>query len=159
MAHDKTTEEKLVASNRKARHEYFIEDTLEAGIALTGTEIKSVRQGRVSLTDAYAEIRDGEAYLVNAHISEYEYGNRLNHDPRRRRKLLLHKGQIRKLHSKVKERGYTIVPLRMYLTRGYAKVEIGLARGKKIWDKREDIAKRDAQREIERSSKSSFRER
>ena len=145
--------EKLIASNRKARHEYFIEDTLEAGIALTGTEIQSVRLGRVSLGDAFAEIRGGEAFLVNSHISEYDFGNRMNHDPRRKRKLLLHKAEIRKLDSKVRERGYTIVPLRMYMTRGYAKVEIGLARGKKLWDKREDLAKRDAQREMERAAK------
>lgn len=150
--------EKLIASNRKARHEYFIEDTLEAGIALTGTEIQSVRLGRVSLGDAFAEIRGGEAFLVNSHISEYDFGNRMNHDPRRKRKLLLHKAEIRKLDSKVRERGYTIVPLRMYMTRGYAKVEIGLARGKKLWDKREDLAKRDAQREMERAAKPSSRE-
>lgn len=150
--------EKLIASNRKARHEYFIEDTLEAGIALTGTEIQSVRLGRVSLGDAFAEIRGGEAFLVNSHISEYDFGNRMNHDPRRKRKLLLHRAEIRKLDSKVRERGYTIVPLRMYMTRGYAKVEIGLARGKKLWDKREDLAKRDAQREMERAAKPSSRE-
>jgi SsrA-binding protein len=150
---------KLVASNRKARHEYFIEETYEAGIALTGTEIQSVRQGRVSLGDAYAEVRGGEVFLVNSHIAEYDYGNRLNHNPRRPRKLLLHKSEIRRLDSRVRERGYTIVPLRMYLRGGLAKLEIGLARGKKTWDKREDIAKRDAQREIERTSKASGRER
>ena len=150
---------KLVASNRKARHEYFIEETYEAGIALTGTEIQSVRQGRVSLGDAYAEVRGGEVFLVNSHIAEYDYGNRLNHNPRRLRKLLLHKSEIRRLDSRVRERGYTIVPLRMYLRGGLAKLEIGLARGKKMWDKREDIAKRDAQREIERTSKASGRER
>jgi SsrA-binding protein len=153
------TGEKLVASNRKARHEYFIEETYEAGIALTGTEIQSVRQGRVSLGDAYAEVRGGEVFLVNSHIAEYDYGNRLNHNPRRPRKLLLHKSEIRRLYSRVRERGYTIVPLRMYLRGGLAKLEIGLARGKKTWDKREDIAKRDAQREIERTSKASGRER
>ena len=153
------TGEKLVASNRKARHEHFIEETYEAGIALTGTEIQSVRQGRVSLGDAYAEVRGGEVFLVNSHIAEYDYGNRLNHNPRRPRKLLLHKSEIRRLDSRVRERGYTIVPLRMYLRGGLAKLEIGLARGKKTWDKREDIAKRDAQREIERTSKASGRER
>ena len=153
------TGEKLVASNRKARHEYFIEETYEAGIALTGTEIQSVRQGRVSLGDAYAEVRGGEVFLVNSHIAEYDYGNRLNHNPRRPRKLLLHKSEIRRLYARVRERGYTIVPLRMYLRGGLAKLEIGLARGKKTWDKREDIAKRDAQREIERTSKASGRER
>ena len=158
MSNEKT-HEKLVATNRKARHEYFIEETYEAGIALTGTEIQSVRQGRVSLGDAYAEVRGGEVFLVNSHIAEYDYGNRLNHNPRRPRKLLLHKSEIRRLDSRVRERGYTIVPLRMYLRGGLAKLEIGLARGKKTWDKREDIAKRDAQREIERTSKASGRER
>ncbi len=151
--------DKLVATNRKARYEYFIEETYEAGIALTGTEIQSVRQGRVSLGDAYAEVRGGEVFLVNSHIAEYDYGNRLNHNPRRSRKLLLHKSEIRRLDSRVRERGYTIVPLKMYLRGGLAKLEIGLARGKKMWDKREDIANRDAQREIERSTKASRRER
>ncbi|MEA4882593.1 MAG: SsrA-binding protein SmpB [Clostridia bacterium] len=150
--------EKLVASNRKARHEYFIEETYEAGISLTGTEIQSVRRGRVSLGDAYAEVRGGEMFLVNSHISEWDYGNRLNHDPLRPRRLLLHKHEITRLDSRVREKGYTIIPLRMYLVRGLAKVEIGLARGKKLWDKREDIAKRDADREIERASKSRGRE-
>jgi len=153
------TSDKLVATNRKARYEYFIEETYEAGIALTGTEIQSVRQGRVSLGDAYAEVRGGEVYLVNSHIAEYDYGNRLNHNPRRPRKLLLHKSEIRRLDSRVRERGYTIVPLKMYLRGGLAKLEIGLARGKKMWDKREDIANRDAEREIERSAKASRRER
>ena len=151
--------EKLVASNRKARHEYFIEETYEAGIALTGTEIQSVRQGRVSLGDAYAEVRNCEVFLINSHIAEYDYGNRLNHNPRRPRKLLLHKSEIRRLDSRVRERGYTIVPLKMYLRGGLAKIEIGLARGKKTWDKREDIAKRNVQREIERTAKASGRER
>ena len=151
--------EKLVASNRKARHEYFIEETYEAGIALTGTEIQSVRQGRVSLGDAYAEVRNGEVFLVNSRIAEYDYGNRFNHNPRRPRKLLLHKSEIRRLDSRVRERGYTIVPLKMYFRGGLAKLEIGLARGKKTWDKREDIANRDAQREIERTTKASRRDR
>lgn len=155
---DAKTQEKPVASNRKARHEYFIEETFEAGIALTGTEIQSVRLGRVSLADAYVEVRNDEAFLVSSHIAEYDFGNRLNHDPRRKRKLLLHKAEIRRLDSRVRERGYTIVPLRMYLTRGLAKLEIGLAKGKKLWDKREDAAKRDAQREIERSAKPGARE-
>ncbi len=155
---DEKTSEKLVATNRKARHEYFIEETYEAGIALTGTEIQSVRQGRVSLADAYADVRKGEVFLVNSHIAEYDFGNRLNHDPRRLRKLLLHRAEIRRLDSRVRERGYTIVPLRMYLRKGLAKLEIGLARGKKMWDKREDIAKRDVQREIERTAKSAGRD-
>lgn len=155
---DEKASEKLVATNRKARHEYFVEETYEAGIALTGTEIQSVRRGRVSLADSYAEVRNGEVFLVNSHIAEYDYGNRFNHNPRRPRKLLLHKVEIRRLDSRVRERGYTIVPLKMYLQRGLAKVEIGLAKGKKMWDKREDIAERDAQREIERSSKERARD-
>lgn len=155
---DAKTQEKLVASNRKARHEYFIEETFEAGIALTGTEIQSVRLGRVSLADAYVEVRNDEAFLVSSHIAEYDFGNIFNHDPRRKRKLLLHKAEIRRLDSRVRERGYTIVPLRMYLTRGLAKLEIGLAKGKKLWDKREDAAKRDVQREIDRSAKPGARE-
>ncbi|MDD2200751.1 MAG: SsrA-binding protein SmpB [Firmicutes bacterium] len=150
---DKELSAKVVATNRRARHEYFIEETYEAGIALTGTEIQSVRQGRVSLADAYAEVRNGEVLMVNAHIAEYDFGNRFNHDPRRPRKLLLHKKEIRRLDSRVREQGYTIVPLKMYIVRGYAKVEIGLAKGKKLWDKRRDIAERQARREMERATK------
>lgn len=150
---EKGSSVKLVATNRKARHEYFIEETYEAGIALTGTEIQSVRQGRVSLADAYAEVRNGEVFLINAHIAEYDFGNRFNHDPRRPRKLLLHKKEIMRLDSRVRERGYTIVPLKMYIVRGYAKVEIALAKGKKTWDKRRDIAERDAKREMDRAGK------
>ena len=131
----------------------LIEETYEAGIALTGTEIQSVRQGRVSLADAYAEVRNGEVFLINAHIAEYDFGNRFNHDPRRPRKLLLHKKEIMRLDSRVRERGYTIVPLKMYIVRGYAKVEIALAKGKKTWDKRRDIAERDARREMDRAAK------
>ncbi|MCR4425386.1 MAG: SsrA-binding protein SmpB [Firmicutes bacterium] len=155
---EKGPEERLVTTNRRARHDYFIEETFEAGIALTGTEIQSVRRGKVSLTDAYAEVRGGEVFLVNSHISEYDYGNRFNHDPRRPRKLLLHKTQIRRLDSRVREKGFTVVPLSMYLVRGLAKVEIALARGKRLYDKREDIAKREASREIERESKLTRRE-
>lgn len=151
-------QEKLVASNKKAWHDYFIEETYEAGIALTGTEIQSVRRGKVSLADGYAEIREGEAFLVNCHISEYDYGNRFNHEPRRPRKLLLHKTEIRRLFSKVREKGFTLVPLRMYLKRGLAKVEIGVAKGKKLYDKREDIAKRDAAREVDRTRKGRYQE-
>lgn len=150
---EKESSVKVVATNRRARHEYFIEETYEAGIALTGTEIQSVRQGRVSLTDAYAEVRNGEVFMVNAHVAEYDFGNRFNHDPRRPRKLLLHKKEIRRLDSRVREQGYTIVPLRMYIVLGYAKVEIGLAKGKKLWDKRQDIAERQAKREMERATK------
>lgn len=153
MADAKNESEKLVASNKKARHEYFIEEVYEAGIVLTGTEIQSVRRGKVSLIDSYVEVKQGESYLINAHISEYDFGNIFNHEPRRTRKLLLHKMQIRKLESKIREKGMTVVPLRMYLKRGLAKLEIGLARGKKLYDKRDDIAKRDVARDIDRAIK------
>jgi SsrA-binding protein len=136
--------------NRRARHEYHILDSLEAGLALTGTEVKSIRQGGVSLNEAYARFRDGEAWLLGMHVPPYKQGSFSNVDPNRPRKLLLHKEQIADLQSRVKEKGLTIVPLRMYFTRGMVKVQLGLARGKKVWDKREDIAKRDVEREIQR---------
>ncbi|MBN6186876.1 SsrA-binding protein SmpB [Aneurinibacillus sp. BA2021] len=142
---------KVVAQNKKARHDYFIEETYEAGIVLTGTEIKSIRKGRVNLKDGYAGIRNGEAWLYNVHISEYEQGNRYNHDPVRVRKLLLQRGEINKLLGQTKVQGYSLVPLRMYLKGGFCKVEIGLAKGKKNYDKRESIKKRDAQREVQRA--------
>lgn len=136
--------------NRRARHEYHILESLEAGLALTGTEVKSIRAGGVSLNEAYARFRDGEAWLMSMHIPPYKQGSFSNVDPNRPRKLLLHKEQIADLQSRVKEKGLTIVPLRMYFTRGIVKVQLGLARGKKTWDKREDIAKRDVEREIQR---------
>jgi SsrA-binding protein len=136
--------------NRRARHEYHILESLEAGLALTGTEVKSIRAGGVSLSEAYARFRDGEAWLLGMHVPAYKQGSFSNVDPNRPRKLLLHKEQIADLQSRVKEKGLTIVPLRMYFTRGMVKVQLGLARGKKIWDKREDIAKRDVEREISR---------
>ena len=136
--------------NRRARHEYHILDSLEAGLALTGTEVKAIRQGGVSLNEAYARFRDGEAWLMSMHVPPYKQGSFSNVDPNRPRKLLLHKEQIADLQTRVKEKGLTIVPLRMYFTRGIVKVELGLARGKKVWDKREDIAKRDVEREIAR---------
>jgi SsrA-binding protein len=136
--------------NRRARHEYHILDSLEAGLALTGTEVKSIRQGGVSLSEAYARFRDGEAWLLGMHVPPYKQGSFSNVDPNRPRKLLLHKEQIADLQSRVKEKGLTIVPLRMYFTRGMVKVQLGLARGKKQWDKREDIAKRDVEREMQR---------
>ncbi|MDI6872474.1 MAG: SsrA-binding protein SmpB [Bacillota bacterium] len=143
--------ERTVATNREARHEYFILETLESGIVLTGTEIKSVRAGRVNLKDSYAKVEDGQAFLYNLHISPYEYGNRENHDPLRTRKLLLHKGEIIRLIGKTREKGLTLVPLRLYLdVRGRAKVELALAKGKHAWDKREAIAEREARREAER---------
>lgn len=144
----------LVAGNKKARHDYFIEDTYEAGIALTGTEIKSVRQGKVSLKESYAKIEKGEVFIYGMNISPYEQGNRFNVDPLRPRKLLLHKQEIRKLIGYTTVKGMTIVPLSMYINEdGRAKVELAAARGKKLYDKRETIAKRDAARDIDRRMK------
>ncbi|MDR0433899.1 MAG: SsrA-binding protein SmpB [Gracilibacteraceae bacterium] len=148
---------KVVAENRQARHNYFVEERLEAGIILTGTEIKSIRAGRVNLRDSYAEITDGEVWAARMHISPYDKGNRFNHNPLRRRKLLLHKAQIRKLSGKVQQQGMTLVPLRLYIARGLAKVEIGLCRGKKTYDKRAAIAGRDAEREIARAFRAAAR--
>jgi SsrA-binding protein len=142
---------KTIAQNRKARHDYIIEDTLEAGIALTGTEIKSIREGHVNLQDSYARIDRGEAWLVGAHVAPWSGGNRLNHEPRRDRKLLLHRTQIDQLVGRVRSKGLTLVPLTMYFNdRGRAKVELGLARGKKSYDHRRDIAERDARRDMDR---------
>jgi SsrA-binding protein len=144
---------KPVASNRKAYHDYFIEETLEAGIVLVGTEVKSLRSGRITLRDSYAEIRDGELYLVGVHISPYEQGTVWNHDPMRVRKLLVHHREIDRLAGRVNERGYSVVPTKVYFKDGRAKVELGLARGKRLYDKRADLAKKDAQRDVERSLK------
>lgn len=140
-----------ISLNRRARHDYEILETFDAGIVLTGTEIKSVRARRVALRDAYAAIENGEAWLHNMHISPYEPGNRFNPDPKRRRKLLLHKREISRLLGRTVEKGLTLVPLRVYLQRGYAKVELGLARGKRQYDKRKAIAEREARREEERA--------
>jgi len=140
-----------IAANRKAFHDFFIEEKIEAGIALVGTEVKSLRAGRVNLRDSYAELRAGEVYLVGTHISPYEQGNVWNHDPLRPRKLLLHSREIDRLEQKIKERGYTLVPTRLYFRGSRVKVEIGLARGKRQYDKRADLAKRDAQRDVERA--------
>jgi SsrA-binding protein len=150
VARQSEGETKQIATNRKAFHDYFLEDTYEAGIALTGTEIKSVRAARVNLRDGFVILRNREAWLVNVHISPYDFGNRENHEPRRERKLLLHSQELRKLQSKVSERGWTIVPLRMYLKDGRAKVEIALVRGKRLYDKKDAIAERDADRELRR---------
>lgn len=139
-----------VALNRKARHNYLITDTFEAGIVLTGTEIKSVRAGKANLSDAYARVERREAWLVGAHIAPFEQGNRYNHEPKRTRKLLLHRRQIDELLGRAKAKGQTIVPLRLYLSRGKAKLELGLARGKQQHDRRRDIAERDARRDIAR---------
>ncbi len=144
---------KVVATNRKARHEYEFHDTVEAGLVLVGSEIKSIRAARVSLDEGYVAIEGGEAWLLNVHIAPYDQAGRQNHEPRRKRKLLLHRREIARLHSRVQEKGFTLVPTRMYLKDGRAKVEIALAKGKKLYDKRQVIAKRDTQRQIERALK------
>lgn len=147
------TEEKNITVNRKARHEYHILQTYEAGIVLVGTEVKALREGKANLVDSYATIKNGEVWLVGAHISEYKQGNINNHNPTRDRKLLLNKSEIRKLIGKTKEKGLTLIPLRLYFKKGRVKVELALAKGKKSYDKRETIAKRDFQREQERRIK------
>jgi len=146
--------EKLIADNRRARHDYHLLERFEAGLVLTGTEVKSLREGRATLGQAFAEIRDGEAWLVGSHIATYEHGNVANHDPDRPRKLLLHAREIARLIGQTKERGLTLVPTRLYFKDGRAKVELALARGKEQRDKRRDIARRDADRQIERALKS-----
>lgn len=146
---------KQCAQNRKAWHDYFIEDRLEAGIELFGTEVKSIRAGKCNLKESYVEIRNGEAYIQGMHISPYEQGNIFNKDPLRPKKLLMHKMEIRRFYEKVMQKGYSIVPLQLYLKDGRVKAEIALARGKKLYDKRDDMAKKDAQRDIERSIKDS----
>jgi len=144
---------KIVATNRKARRDYAIDETVEAGIALLGTEVKSLREGKASLADGYVQFEEGEAYLVAVHIAEYSFGNRFNHQPTRKRKLLLHKLEIRRLIGKVRERGLSLIPLQIYFRRGRAKVLLGLGKGKRAYDKREDIKRRDEQREIRREIK------
>lgn len=146
---------KVVAQNKKANHDYFIEETYETGIVLTGTEIKSIRAGKANIKDSFARIKNGEMFLWNAHISPYEQGNRYNHDPLRTRKLLMKKKEIIKLIGITKEQGYTLVPLKIYLKNGFAKVLIGLGKGKKNYDKRESLKEKDAKRQIEKV----FRER
>ena len=147
----KETGRKLIAQNKKARHDYAIEDVYEAGLVLLGTEVKSLRAGRASLVDSYARIKDGEVWLENAHIAEYDQGSWTNHEPRRSRKLLLNRSEIAKLIGKTKESGLTLVPLSLYFKDGKAKVEIALARGKRAYDKRQSLAARDAAREIDRA--------
>lgn len=149
--------EKLITNNRKARHDYHILDKVEAGIVLHGTEVKSLRDGRANLKDSYASLKDEEIFLYNLHISPYSHGNINNHDPVRVRKLLLHKKEIKKLIGKTQEKGLTLVPLRLYFKRGKAKVELALAKGKKSYDKRQDIAKRDADRDMKRALKEQHR--
>ena len=145
--------DKTVAVNRRARHEYADDETLEAGLELSGTEIKSIRAGRVNLAEAYARIEHGEAWLIGAHIARYEQGNRNNHDPIRTRKLLLHRDQIAELVGRTQAKGYTLVPLKLYIRNGMAKLELGVARGRKAHDKRRVIAERDMRRELERATK------
>lgn len=157
MAHEHGI--KMVAQNRKAYHDYSIEETLEAGLVLVGTEVKSLRDGRISLRDSYVEIRRGEAWLVGSSISHYAQGNIWNHEPGRDRKLLLHRQEIDRLRGRVEERGYSVVPTKVYFRDGRAKVEVGLAKGKKLYDKRADIAKRDADRDMEREMKERLRDR
>ena len=147
------TEEKNITVNRKARHEYSILQTIEAGIVLVGTEVKALRQGKANLVDSYSKIQNGEIWLVNANISEYTQGNINNHDPRRERKLLLNKSEIKKLTSNINEKGLTLIPLRLYFKKGKVKVELALAKGKKVYDKRRDIAKRDFERDQDRKVK------
>lgn len=149
----KQNNENLIAQNKKAHHDYFIKDTFEAGIALTGTEIKSVRARRINLRDGYVQIINGSAFLENVHISEYKEGNRYNHEPLRQRQLLLHKKEITRLAKEQAERGIAIIPLKVYLKHGFAKVLIGIGQGKKKYDKRETIKKRDQERELRRQYK------
>jgi len=148
---------KIVAKNSKAFHDYFIEDRYEAGIELAGTEVKSIRQGNVNLKDSFCIIKDGEISVLGMHISPYEKGNIFNKDPRRSRRLLMHKREIMRLFGKIKQDGYSLVPLSIYFKGPYVKLEIGLARGKKLYDKRDSAAKRDAKREIDRAMKSRTR--
>jgi SsrA-binding protein len=155
MANKKSAapEEQLICVNRQARHNYFIDETYEAGLVLVGSEVKSLRDGKANLTDSYAQIRRGEAFLINTHISPYAGANRFNHEPKRARKLLLHAREIERLTGKTKERGLTLIPLKLYFKNGRAKVELGLARGKKLYDKRETLKRKIAEREVERSIK------
>lgn len=142
---------KIIAQNRKAFHDYAIEETVEAGIVLVGTEVKSLRQGKANLKDSYVQVKDSEVFLLNCHISPYSHGNIMNHDPVRTRKLLLNRKEISKLHGKAAQKGYSLIPLKLYFKGPRAKIEIGLARGKKQYEKRESIKKREAEREIERA--------
>lgn len=149
-------DKKVITTNRKAFHDYTIFEKFVAGIVLTGTEIKSIRKNAINLKDSFCKIEDNEIFLYNCHISPYEQGNRYNHEAERTRKLLLTKKEILKMHSKIKKDGYTIVPLEVFVTKGFAKVEIGLAKGKKLHDKRDDIAKKDQKREMDRVRKNSY---
>ena len=144
---------KIITKNKKAYHDYFVLETFEAGISLLGTEVKSVKQGKINLKDSYAKVKDGEIYLFNAHISHYKHGNIFNHEPTRTRKLLLHRNEIDRIIGKINEKGLTLVPLKVYLKKGLVKVELGLCKGKKTHDKREEIKRRDIERELRYESK------
>ncbi|MGO9137920.1 MAG: SsrA-binding protein SmpB [Syntrophales bacterium] len=150
MAKKKPSGEKIIAQNKTARLNYFIDDTYEAGIALVGTEVKALREGKANLKDSYALVKDGEVFVHEMHISPYTFGNRQNHDPLRVRKLLLHKGEIKRLYGKSRERGLALIPLKLYFKNGKVKLEIGVGRGKKLYDKRESLRVKDDRREIER---------
>ncbi|MGV8081020.1 MAG: SsrA-binding protein SmpB [Syntrophales bacterium] len=150
MARKSEAAEKSICTNKQARRNYFIEDTYEAGIALVGTEVKSLREGRANLKDSFATVNSGEVILYDLHISPYVFGNRWNHDPLRPRKLLLHKQEIRRLYGKSRERGLTLIPLRMYFKKGKVKVELGVGKGKKLYDKRDDLRAREDKRDMER---------
>ena len=150
--------EKLICNNKKAYHDYFIEEKFEAGLVLQGTEVKSLRAGMANLSDAFMLVRDGEAYLHNLSISQYEFGNSQNHQPDRNRKLLLHRGEIDRLYGKIREKGLSVIPLRLYFKDGLVKVEIGLAKGKKLYDKREDLKAKDSQREMSQALKARNRD-
>lgn len=150
MGETNASHTKLIAQNRKARHNYEIEETVEAGVALVGTEVKSCRDGKANLADSYATVKDGEAWLLQCHISPYSHGNRMNHDPVRPRKLLLHRGEIERLEAKVTREGRTLVPLRLYFKHGLVKAEVAVGRGKKMYDKRRSIAERSEERRMRR---------
>jgi SsrA-binding protein len=148
-----TMGEKLICNNKKAYHDYFIEEKFEAGMVLRGTEVKSLRNGKANLNDSFALIKNGEAFLHNLHISPYDFGNRENHDPDRMRKLLLHKREIVKLYARIREQGYSFIPLRIYFKDGLVKVELGMAKGKKLYDKREDMKEKDHKRDMAQALK------
>ena len=150
--------EKLICNNKKAYHDYFIEEKFEAGMVLRGTEVKSLRNGKANLNDSFAIIKNGEAFLHNLHVSPYDFGNRENHDPDRMRKLLLHKKEIVKLYAKIREQGYSFIPLRIYFKDGLVKVELGMAKGKKLYDKREDMKEKDHKRDMAQAMKQRGRE-
>ena len=154
---DKKGGVKIAAQNKKAYHDYFVEEKYEAGIELFGTEVKSIRAGSVNLKDSYCDIKDGELFVIGMHVSPYEHGNIFNRDPLRRRKLLMHKREIMKLHGLVAQKGMSLIPLSLYFKNSHVKVELGLCRGKKMYDKRDSIAERDANREIDRKMKESYK--